>query len=195
MSTDDPNLPESVQNPYSLPRTDPHAVHRSGPIPLPANQTRGMVNQAVVVGVLMAVHGAINCLAGAIAAFYAIFMPAIMAEAQQQQAAQGGAPMPENMGLYFAIGGTIYAVVLIGLGLLLIFAGVSVANYKRRTLAMIALMSGLVTLFTCYCFPTSFLLGIYGMIFLLNQPVAFAFDLRGKGYSVQDIQKSFLSLP
>jgi hypothetical protein len=93
------------------------------------------------------------------------------------------------------VGGGIVAVVMIGLGILLIYSGISVARYQRRTLAIIALASGLITLFTCYCFPTSLLLGIYGMILLFNQPVAYAFDLRSKGHSAQEIQKAFLMLP
>ena len=199
MSTGEPNRSDPFSaadshNPYSVPQTDPSAPQQSGPIILPPNQSRGMVNQAVIVGVLMAVQGVINCLAGLLAGFYAVFMPAFLAEARRQQPA-GGAPMPENMEFYFAVFGTIFAIVLLGIGILLIYSGVSVAQYKRKTLAMIALMSGLVTLFTCYCFPTSFMLAVYGMIFLLNQPVALAFELRSQGYSTQEIQKSFLAIP
>ena len=202
MSNGDLNRNEFEQNPYSAPHLNPPRTQLAGMIPMPPNQTRGMVNQAVVVGVLMAVQGALNCIAGAIAAFYAVFMPLMMQEMQQQaaqQAAQNGgqapAPIPENIGLYFAIGGTLFAVVLFGLGVLLIYSGFSVARYQRRTLAMIALASGLVTLFTCYCFPTSLALGVYGMIFLLNQPVSLAFDLRSRGHSAQEIQRAFLALP
>ena len=196
MSTDDSFGPDASQNPYSAPQTTPQVIQQSGSIPLPPGQTRGMVGQAAIVGVLMVVQGAIDCLGGIIAAFYAVFMPSIMAEAARQQAAQGGGqPMPENIGTFFAVGGGIVAVVMIGLGILLIYSGISVARYQRRTLAIIALASGLMTLFTCYCFPTSLLLGIYGMIFLFNQPVAYAFELRSKGYSPQEIQKAFLMLP
>jgi len=196
MSTDD----SAPNNPYSAPPVAPQSSQRDGAIPLPAYQTRGMVGQAVVVGVLMAVQGAINCVAGIFAGFYAIFMPVMFDQMQQQaaqQAGQGGPapqPMPENVGWMLAVGGGVVAVVMIGLGLLLIYCGVSVARYQRRTLATVALASGLITLFTCYCFPTSLCLGIYGMIFLFNQPVALAFELRGQGHSVQEIQKAFFTL-
>lgn len=196
MSTDDPFGSDASQNPYSAPQTPPQVTQQSGSLPLPPGQTRGMVGQAAIVGVLMAVQGAIDCLGGIIAAFYAVLMPSIMAEAARQQAAQGGGqPMPENIGTFFAVGGGIVAVVMIGLGILLIYSGISVARYQRRTLAIITLASGLMTLFTCYCFPTSLLLGIYGMIFLFNQPVAYAFELRSNGYSPQEIQRAFLMLP
>jgi hypothetical protein len=99
MSTDDPFGPDSSQNPYSAPQTGPQLMQQSGAIRLPPGQTRGMVGQAAIVGVLMAVQGAIDCLGGVIAAFYAVFMPTIMAEIQEQQAAQGGGqPMPESIG-------------------------------------------------------------------------------------------------
>ena len=192
MSADDSSGQDSAQNPYSAPHTTPQELRQTGEIPLPPGQTRGMVGQAAIVGVLMAIQGAADCLAGLIALFYAIFMPAFMA----QQAAQGGGPpLPENFGLFFAVGGGIAAAVLITLGILMIYAGVSVTRYQRRTLAIVALVSGMITLLTCYCFPTSLLLGIYGMIFLFNQPVTYAFELRSRGYSVQQIQRAFLVLP
>lgn len=130
MSYGEQNPPDFEQNPYSAPHVNPHATVRAGTIPMPPNQTRGMVNQAVVVGVLMAVQGVLNCVAGVIAAFYAAFMPFMMQEMQQQQAqqaAQNGGnappPMPANLGTYFVIGGTVVAVVLIGIGILLIYSG------------------------------------------------------------------------
>jgi hypothetical protein len=202
MSNGDGNRNEFEQNPHSAPHLNPQWTPPAGTIPMPPNQTRGMVNQAAVVGVLMAVQGAMNCVAGLISAFYAALMPLTMQLLQRQAAQQAGqnggnapVPMPENIGWYFAIGGTLVAVVLIGLGVLLIYTGFSVARYQRRTLAMIALGSGLITLFTCYCFPTSLALAVYGMIFLLNQPVSLAFDLRSQGHSAPEIQRAFLALP
>lgn len=198
MPHDEPQPSDPTPNPYSAPNSDPGAPHRGGPIPLPAGQHRGMVGQAVVVGVLMAVQGAINLVAGVIAAIYSVFMPYVMEDVRQQAAKNAGqgaaAPLPENFGLYFGIAFGLAAVVLFGLGILLIYSGYNVARYQRRTLAIIALMSGLVTLFTCYCFPTSLALGIYGMIFLLNQPVGLAFELRSQGYSPTEIQRSFFNL-
>ncbi len=99
MSYGEQHPPDFEQNPYSAPHVNPHATVRAGTIPMPPNQTRGMVNQAVVVGVLMAVQGVLNCVAGVIAAFYAAFMPFMMQEMQQQQAQQaaqngGNAPPP-----------------------------------------------------------------------------------------------------
>ena len=119
-------------------------------------------------------------------------MPIMLAQAQQQG---GAAPMPANVTWAFVVGGTVVAIVMFGLGGLWIYSGVSVMKYRRRTLAIVALAAGMVTFFTCYCFPTSLVMGIYGLIFLLNEPVARAFQMGSQGKSVQEIQQHFAAMP
>ena len=53
---------------------------------------------------------------------------------------------------------------------------------------------GMVSIMTCYCFPTSLALAIYGLVVLLSQPVKLAFDLGDQGYDPTEIQKAFLML-
>lgn len=156
-------------------------------------QRRGMVNHAMPVGILMMVQGALNCLVGGLAVIYAVIVPSAIAQAQQ--ANQPGQPqLTPDMGLMFAVGGGIVAFVMIGLGLLWIYSGISVTRFKRRTLAIVSLASGMVTLVTCYCFPTSLIMAIYGLIFLINPSVTTAFQMRSEGKSVDDIRREFLSL-
>jgi len=191
----DPN--EAAQNPYAAPHVFEGEANLidAGHISFP---TRGMVGHAVAIGVLMIVQGVLDFLAGVAAAFYAFFMPGILAQAQQQ-AAQGGGqpspPMPEHMGMIFAVGGGIVAIVMVALGLLTIYCGISVMKFQNRILTMVALSGGLITLFTCYCFPTSLILGAYGLIFLLNQPVTSAYAMRSEGRTVDEIRQVFHSLP
>jgi len=152
--------------------------------------THGMVNHAMPVGILMVVQGALNCIFGGLAVIYAVMMPRFIAQANQP----GQPQLTPNTGLIFAVGGGVAAFVMISLGLLWIFSGLSVTRYKRRTLAIVSLAAGMVTLFTCYCFPTSLMMGIYGLIFLFNPSVTTAFEMRGEGKSVDDIKRKFLSL-
>jgi hypothetical protein len=54
---------------------------------------------------------------------------------------------------------------------------------------------GLLTLLTCYCFPTSLGLFIYGLIVLLNDSVKLGFELADRGYSSAEIKRAFAQLP
>ena len=190
MSTDNPNA-----NPYQ-PNPDRGTLEIDQPIQLPEGQQRGMVGQTTVLGVLMIVQGVLNGLAGVCVAGYAVLMPKMMNEMQNQPNGAGGQPpMPENFALYFGIGGAILSVVVLISAGLLIYSGIGVMRFERRSLAIGSLCFAMVSFFTCYCFPTSFALGIYGLILLLNQPVVQAFALRSKGYTARRIQQAFLSLP
>ena len=199
MATEPPH-----NNPYQ-PGTDPSAMDMDQPLHLPDGQRRGMVGQTTVLGVLMIVQGILNSLAGVAAGFYAFFMPQIMTEMRadmaKQAAGNGGGngaappPLPENFEQMFLIGGSVFAVALLFLGILSIFGGIGVMRLERRGLAITSLCLGMLTIATCYCFPTSLALGIYGLILLLNQPVMQAFSLRAEGYPVRRIQAAFMSLP
>jgi len=93
-----------------------------------------------------------------------------------------------------AVGGGVLAGVLFVSGVLLVYAGYNVTQYCGRILSFAALGLSLVTIFTCYCAPTSFALAVYGLIFLLNQPFSLAFTLRSQGYSSRKIQQAFFTL-
>ena len=197
MSDQSPFDSDFNSNPYS-PTAQGTGTQTVGGIPLPAGQKRGMVNQVTVLGVLMVIQGVIDLLAGAVVAVYAWLMPTIFDELQKQQAAQGGGPgppMPPDMSMYMAIGGSILAAAIVLAGILLIYSGIGVTRFERRTTAFVALAGGMITLLTCYCFPTSLALAIYGMIVLLSQPVTLAFSIRQQGHDPGEIQRAFLNLP
>ena len=186
----------SANNPYDpIQGSSGHEIDDD--IRLPEGQTRGMTGQAGIVGALMIVQGVMDLAAAGFAAFYALLFPQMMNAMQQQQGGQAGqAPaMPAGALETIMFGAGAVAVGLVVIGLLLIYAGIGVMRFQQRTIAMISLALGLLTLFTCYCFPTSLLLAGYGFVFLLNQPVSLAFDLRGRGHAVRRIQQAFLRLP
>ncbi len=160
-----------------------------------SSQTRGLVSHTTVLGVLMIIQGVMDLIACVFSAIYAWMMPAMMNQMAQQAAANGqGQPMPPNIGQMFAIGGSVLAAVLFLMGALLIYGGIGVIRFQRRGVAIGALFFGMLTLITCYCFPTSLALGIYGMIVLLNSPVMLAFQLRKQGHLPLQIQQAFLAL-
>ncbi|QDT12447.1 hypothetical protein [Planctomycetes bacterium K23_9] len=200
MSDDGFDQSTFVNNPYR-PTNVGRQMHGES-LSLPPGQTRGMTGHTTVLGVLMVVQGVFDFLAGIMVGVYAWFMPELFmqmqAEAAKRAAQNGGAApqgMPPDMGMYIAIGGGIIAAVLVLIGVLLIYSGIGVTSYRRRGLAIASLLLGVLTLMTCYCFPTSLILGVYGLIVLFNQSVTLAFHLRGEGNSATDIQRAFLSPP
>ncbi len=183
-------------NPY-VPASTVEFVSSAGVISLPAGIKRGMVNQVPIVGVLMIVQGVLDTLVGIGIGFYAFFMPMLFDEMQRQAAAQGNntPPMPPEMGLAMTIGIVVLGTAIVSIGVLTIYSGIRVIKYEARTLGIASLCAGMATIATCYCFPTSIALAVYGMIVLLNASVSLAFDLRKQGHDVPSIQRAFLSIP
>ena len=200
MTSSDPNdNPFSGMNPYSAATSSTHAP-REGDVQLPDVQVRGMISQVQILGVLMIIQGAMELLVAMAIAGYAVFMPQIMQEMQNQAAKQGGQPpagmqQTQQMAGWLTVGGSVLAAVILAVAIMTIFSGFKVYRFQGRTLAIVSLCSGLLMLFTCYCFPTSLALTIYGLIVMLNPSVKLGFELQRNGYSAQSIQRAFAILP
>jgi hypothetical protein len=194
MSTDDRFGNIEDVNPYSA--SSETTAGAGGMLGLPDGQPRGLVGHVPILGVLMIVQGVLNGLFGFGAAFYAVFIPQIMTQVQQQQ--QQGAdvpPMPEDFAFYaYLIGGTI-AVLMLSIGVSTVVAGVRLMRFKGRGFGIGTLCFGMLSLFSCYCFPTYLALAIYGLIVLLNPSVKLAFELGKGGHSAKQIQQAFIMLP
>ena len=182
-------------NPYG-PASSVELLASAGSISLPAGIKRGMVNQVPIVGVLMIVQGVLDALVGIGIGFYALLMPKLFEEIQRQAAAQGNnaQPMPPEMGVAMTIGMVVLGAAILAIGALTIYSGIRVIKYESRTLGIAMLCAGMATIATCYCFPTSIALAVYGMIVFFNAPVSLAFDLRKQGHDVPSIQRAFLSI-
>ena len=132
-----------------------------------------LVPQVQVVAILMIVNGALVTLMGLLYALMVPFMVNMMSFAPP---GPGGAAGPSTTqagiiyAIYLAIGLPVAAV-----GVLNIVAGIRCLRLRGRILALVALFSNLVPMFTCYCLPTSLGLMIYGLIVLFQADVAFAF--------------------
>ncbi len=179
---------------------NPYAAHE-GPaksvadddLRLPLGQTRGMVNQVLVIGILMIVQGVLNLIMAVGCAGYSVFMPEVMRQAAKQQG--GGPQMPPNAIAWMTYGLGAMAVVALIVGVFNIYSGINIMRFRGRTTAIVSLSLGLGMISTCYCFPTSLALAIYGLIVLLNPSVKLAFELATQGRSAKNIQRSFAMLP
>src|SRR5579859_2851510 len=93
---------------------------------------------------------------------------------------------------------TVVSIIYLLLGLAVIFsailtiiAGIRGLKFRGRTLAIVALFSNIIPLFTCYCAPTSLGVMIYGLIVMFNADVARAYQMADEGKSPQEIQQAF----
>jgi hypothetical protein len=89
-------------------------------------------------------------------------------------------------GVYLALGGLVLAV-----SLLRIYAGFRLFGFRNRVVGISSLTFGLATSLTLYCIPISVGLLIYGLIVLLDKPVAAAFELGTQGYTGDQIMAAF----
>ena len=105
------------------------------------------------------------------------------------------APMPAGFELIMlAMYGSMGLISLV-IGVLGIWAGIRMLKFRGRTLGIVALSSGLLSIAGCYCLPTAIGLFIYGLIVLLNEPVKSAFAMGEQGRTAADIQNQFARLP
>lgn len=175
------NFPEQPENPYAatVPQTayDPNALPGSS----------GLVNQVMVVGILQIVFGAMELLMGGFLLFYAVFFAVVMPNMPK---AAANPPPPEAMfwiSIGFAVGGTVVFI----FSILRIVTGIYSFWFKRRTLMLVSLIGGMVTIFTCYCSLFSLGVGIYGLIVMLDPAVQQAYRLSAEGVSAEEIKARF----
>jgi MFS family permease len=179
-------------NPYlptsEVGRTEPIVL---GGISFPSDIRRGWVGHVQILGVLMIVHGIIDVMAAIGMGAYAWLMPEFI---QQAGAANGGKPMPPEAELMVVLimGGIGVVFLVAGIGSIL--GGIWAIQFRRRSGVITGLIAGLAMLMSCYCFPTSLILMIYGLFVMLDPAVKFAFGLRQQGRGVKEIQQAFLEL-
>lgn len=171
------NFPEKPENPYAyIPQMsyDPNALPSSS----------GLVNQVMVVGILQIVFGAMEVLMGGLLLFYAIFFSFIFPNMEQQ------VPPPAEifwLSLGFGTGG----VIVFSAAILRIVSGIYSFWFKRRTMMLVSLIGGMVTVFTCYCAVFSLGVGIYGLIVMLDPGVKLAYQLSADGVPAEEIKARF----
>src|SRR5690349_17482371 len=107
-----------------------------------------MVNQVPIVAGLLIAQGILETLMG----LFFVGVGIVMKVVPQFNKTGGGEPFDfSTFGLLLYGGG---GVLNLAAGILNITAGVKNVKYRGRILGIVALISGVVTIFPCYCFPT-----------------------------------------
>ncbi len=131
------------------------------------------------VALLLVVHGAVLLLASLTASAFGLFFlnaPASFFDDNETTAQM------ILVWMYLGVG-----LLLLPIALLQLVAGIRNLGLRNRKLGIVALCSGMLTVFTFYCAPTSIALAIYGLIVLLHPSVQEAFKMRSGGTSKEDI--------
>ncbi|QDU98428.1 hypothetical protein [Lignipirellula cremea] len=177
-------------NPYASPQFESSGDSSLRDSPRP--RERGLVGHVRVVSILQMVQGGLDLSAGLLligmAVFFGYFLEEIAKENPamdpQGQLANGGM---KAMSIAYGVAGG----VIVAIGLLSVVAGAFNLRYRGRVLGFISLTTGLLTVLTCYCAPTSLALFVYGLVVYLNPSVAQAFDLGEAGYTSSQIDDAF----
>ncbi len=123
--------------------------------------------QVPVLSIVTIVHGVLVTLLGAVYLMLAVLLAFAPSETRH-----AGDPPPEFMFVFM----TCFGLLQLLPGVLQIVAGVRLHRARGRAFAMIALASGMVTMLGCYCFATSVLLAVWGLIVLNDAEVRAQFD-------------------
>ncbi|MBW3600755.1 MAG: hypothetical protein KY475_26255 [Planctomycetes bacterium] len=183
-----------MTNPYESP-TAAAPTGRKEPGPLPPPQAPGLAGHIRVVAVLMMVQGFFEVAFGALFTIMAFVFPSMMAAmmAADPQMQEEGAPDAATAAWMMLV---IYLVMgLAGVipGVVHLTAGVRNVAYKGRTLGIVALFLGLVSLPIMICLPTALILAVYGSVVYFNTAAISAFRMGQQGYSAEAIYATFFA--
>ncbi len=136
----------------------------------------------------MIIQGALEVIMGGLLAGFAFFVEELFENAGRQNPNQ---PMPEGMTTFMQLlyGGV--GVVTLVLAALHIYAGIRVTRYQGRTLGLVALGAGVMSIFTCYCAITAVPLFVWGVIVMMNEPVKRAFMFREAGHTKAEVDNGY----
>lgn len=177
-----------MENPYQSPESPFEPAEDRAGSPFADHIPSGKASQLPLVAILMMVQGGFELLYAAFLFLMGVLMPMFMAPAMRARPGPPQGPPLAMMG--WAMGG-IYlglgAVLLIGAVLKLV-GGFRNYRYRGRVLGIVALISGLASAFSCYCFPTAIALLTYGLIVYFDQQTVYAFRLGAQGQTPEQIK-------
>jgi hypothetical protein len=178
-------FPLEPTNPYSVQDYQAPATTVTGQPVL----NRSIVVQIRVIAILMIVHGSLCVFLGIGLAILSVFLPSVIIAQQQKMPPQPNGVTPPQMQLMLvAIYGGMAAAGIIP-GLLQIIAGIANLRLKGRVFGIVALVSGMLSVGTCYCTPTAVGLLVYGLIIYLNETTKQVFALGREGKSWREIEE------
>ncbi len=148
-------------NPYSDNQQSPYAFQTQ--IPNPSDE--GYVKQIPVVGILNIVQASLEFLMFLMMVAMSAFMIG-MQNSPQLQKVPNAASM-QFVGIGYAVLGAFIGVTAI----LRLTSGILILRKKGRIFSIVVSIIGLVSVFTCYCAPTSLALSIYSLVVLIQPSV------------------------
>ena len=134
-----------------------------------------------LLGILMVCNGALTSLFGIYGVVMAFTMPSIIAQDPNNK-------LEPEVSMFLTIFMGIYGACFLGVAILSILAGLGVRQYRGYVFATVALVANMATVITCYCFPTSLALLIFGLIVLLDSDVKNAFRAVASGETPESIR-------
>ncbi len=141
-----------------------------------------MHHQIKIVAILMLVQGVLEILYGLM---FVAMGPVMLAVIANDPGTSAQPPPPAWVAaIYPALG--LPALIA---GALKIWAGVLNLKHRGRTVGIVALFSGALTVFSCaiYCFPTTLALMVYGLIVYFDSDATRAFFLGEEGLPGEEV--------
>lgn len=178
-----------MSNPYQSPAFNPQQF-KDAPFqsPIGANDY-GWVSQVRIVAILNGVQGALEIPMGALYVGMAFFIPTVI---EAGNANQQGPPPPKEMLMFLTGTYLVMGIPVLLSGILRILAAFRNFQFRSRTLGIVSLVLGVVSMLGCYCAPTSIALLVYGLIVYLNPAVKVAFAMGDEGIPAGQILATFV---
>jgi hypothetical protein len=181
-----------MSNPYQTPAFDPKHFQDQPAFAPGAASDYGWVSQVRIFALLNAVQGLLEIPVGLFVAGIGIALPALqkLEQAKNNNAGRFG-PAEESMLLFISVLYVVVGIPLLISGILRVAAGWQNYRFRGRTLSLVSIIGGMVSIFSCYCVPTALGLLVYCLILHLNPAVQAAFDMARQGRSVAQILAAF----
>jgi len=165
-----------MDNPYQSPGDE---LFNSAEALLPG-AVAGKAKQIRVIAVLMIIHGVAMLAAGVGVAVMMVWVANDQKFQEQFTKSQEQNPnLPADFGekalTWMKVGYVAYGSVLGVVGVFNVVSGWLNYNYRARIAGILAMVGNLASIVTCWCFPTSLLLLVYGLIIYLSADAERAF--------------------
>ena len=177
-----------MENPYQSPESPSEPFDDRGGSPFAEHIPGGKASHVPIVAILMMVQGGLEALYSLFMFAMGVMLPTFVAGAARGRPAPPQGPPPAAVG--WMVGGVYLAIgaVCLTAAILKLVAGFRNYRFRGRILGIVALLSGLPILFTCYCFPTAAALLIYGLIVYFDAQTIYAFQMGDQGESPERIK-------
>jgi hypothetical protein len=142
-----------------------------------------VASQVPIVAVLMMVQGALE---GVLGLFLVIAGPLLFAFLRTSPSPSSGGELPPA---FLSVVYVVMGLSLVALAVLRFVAAIRNLRYRGRTLGIVCLCSGALTVLSCYCTPTAAALMVYGLIVYLNEQTARAFAMAEQGIPPEEVRE------